>query len=73
MLTFNEEEDAAIETLMQFMNIVQKEWDLNCNGGELAQAIHTLHMFIFQHALQRTGSPNGEWYNTLPRPNTDNG
>ena len=64
MLEWNVEEETANKLLMDFMSTL-KEWGLDCNGNELASAIHTLQMFVFQHALQRTGSVCGEWYSTL--------
>jgi len=66
MLEWIEEEEVANDLLLDFMTTM-REWGLDCNGDELARAIHTLQMYVFQHALQRTGSVCGEWYSTLPR------
>jgi hypothetical protein len=65
-LTFNTEENDANLLLMDFMDTL-KAWGLDCNGDEQVRAIHTLQMYVFQHALQRTGGVCGEWYSTLPR------
>lgn len=61
-LAFDTEEEAANEHLMDFMTTVAKDWGLKYNADELTRAIHTLQMFVFQHALQRTDGLNGEWY-----------
>lgn len=61
-LTFNEEEDQVGNKLLDVMYSIN-DWGLRANNNELVQAIHTIQMFIFQHALQRTGGINGEWYN----------
>jgi hypothetical protein len=66
MLEFNDEEEKTNKLLMDFMDQL-REWGLDCNGDEQARAIHALQMFVFQHALQRTGSVCGEWYSKLPR------
>lgn len=65
-LEWNEEEEAANKLLMDFMYTL-RTWGLDCNGDEQVRAIHTLQMYVFQHALQRTGGVCGEWYSTLPR------
>ncbi len=64
MLVFNKEEEEANELLMNFMDTL-KGWGLNCNGDEETRAIHTLQMFVFQHALQRTDSICGRWYDGI--------
>jgi len=63
---WNKEEDEANLLLLDFMSTVQN-WGLDCNGNELSQAIHTLQMFVWQHALQRNEIVCGEWYSKLPR------
>jgi hypothetical protein len=60
-MQFNNDEERVNGHLMDFMTEVQ-EWDLRANQDELTRAIHTLQMFVFQHALQRTGGLNGGWY-----------
>jgi hypothetical protein len=68
-LQFDDEEEAAGELLLDFMQTV-KDWGLDCNWNEFTSAIHTLQMFVFQHALQRTGGINGEWYESLRQEET---
>lgn len=63
-LQFNKEEEATNELLMNFMDQL-KEWGLDCNGDEQVRAVHTLQMYVFQHALQRTGGVCGNWYSKL--------
>lgn len=63
MIEFNDEEKQANDHLMEFMNIVQREWGLNCNEGEFVHAIHTLQFFIMKHMLQRLEAKDfSEWY-----------
>jgi hypothetical protein len=40
-----------------------QEWGLDCNGSELAHAVHSLQMFVMIHAAHRE-NPNGwnDWY-----------
>lgn len=63
-LEFNQEEEDANKLLMDFMDTTQR-WGLDCNGDEQASAIHTLQMYVFQHALQRTDGVCGKWYSGL--------
>jgi hypothetical protein len=60
-LEFDSIEEETNELLLEFMTRL-REWGLKYNQDEMARAIHTLQMFVFQHALQRTGSLNGGWY-----------
>lgn len=60
-LEFNEEEERTSDLLLDFM-VQIKDWGLKYNSDEMTRAIHTLQMFVFQHALQRTDGLCGEWY-----------
>lgn len=60
-MQFNHEETVANDLLLNFMAQL-KDWNLKYNADEMTRAIHTLQMFVFQHALQREGELNGEWY-----------
>lgn len=60
---FNSEEQRVNNQLIGVMHHITREWNVyEGNRGELAQAVHVIQMFIFQHMLQRVGGPNGEWY-----------
>ena len=63
---WNKEESDTNKLLMDFMDQT-KEWGLDCNGDELVRTIHSLQMFVWQHALQRNSAICGEWYSKLPR------
>ena len=60
----NDEEVAVSEKLQEVLETILHEWELNCNTGELADAVHTLQLFIIKHALQRVGDEHfaSEWY-----------
>lgn len=60
-LQFDTEEIKANDMLLDFMQQL-RDWGLDCNHDEVARAVHSLQMFVFQHALQRTGGVNGQWY-----------
>jgi len=65
MISFNKEEEAANQLLMDFMEQL-REWGLNCNEGEMAHAIHTLQLFLIKHMLQRYNIEDfSEWFNTV--------
>jgi len=60
---FDEQEENANNLLLEFMRIVQDEWGLNANGGELAHAIHTLQLFVIKRMLQRLNAVDfSDWY-----------
>ncbi len=61
-LDFEGLEEEANEKLMDVMEIITKKMGLKYNTDELVRAIHTIQLFIWQHALQRTGAAVGGWY-----------
>lgn len=62
ILDFEGTEKEANDKLMDVMEIIVKKMDLKYNHDELTRAIHTIQLFIWQHALQRTNAACGEWY-----------
>lgn len=61
-LDFEGLEAEAQDKLMDVMEIIVQKMGLKYNHDELTRAIHTIQLFIWQHALQRTGAACGEWY-----------
>jgi hypothetical protein len=57
----NEEEQAALDALNDFMQRV-RYWGLRANHGEYTAAIHVLQGFVIQHALVRIDPRWGQWY-----------
>jgi len=64
-LDFEGLEAEAQEKLMDVMEIINKDMGLKYNHDELVRAIHTIQLFIWQHALQRTGAVCGEWFEQI--------
>ena len=66
-LDFEGVEAEAQEKLMDVMEIIIKDMGLLYNHDELARAraIHTIQLFIWQHALQRTGAACWEWFDNV--------
>lgn len=60
----NDEEIAVSEKLREVFETIVHEWELNANSGELADAVHTLQLFIIKHALQRADDEHfaSNWY-----------
>jgi hypothetical protein len=61
-LDFEGLEEEANDKLMDVMDILITQMGLKCNHDELVRAVHTIQLFIWQHALQRTGAAVGGWY-----------
>jgi hypothetical protein len=60
----NEEEIAISDKLLDVYYTIVGDWELNCNSGELAHAVHTIQLFIMKHAFQRNNDSywSSEWY-----------
>jgi hypothetical protein len=58
-----EEEEAAVEHLLAFMEIVKDEWGLFANHDQLVLGMHLLQQFVQQHVLHRLDPDNwSDWY-----------
>lgn len=61
-LAFEGTEEEAGQKLLDVMETIIHTWGLNYNHDELSRYVHGIQLFIWQHALQRTGAACGEWY-----------
>jgi hypothetical protein len=50
---FNDEEQAAMDALNQYMDIVLHKWGIQSNEFEAVAALHVLQGHVAQHALAR--------------------
>lgn len=54
----NDEEQKAMDALLEVMTTITRTWKMTANGPELASAVHTLQGFIIQHMLCRVEPDN---------------
>ena len=60
MALLNEEEQEAMDRLVDYMEIVFQRWGLVYNKDEVVTAIHRLQHFVIMHAIARE-HPGEEW------------
>lgn len=61
-IDWNQEEKDCGDKLLDVMDTIIHDWKLKYNHDELVRAVHTIQLFIWQKALQRTESAGGNWY-----------